>query len=114
MAELVSRAEVSECASPKMLGFEELGDEKIAVEHESGQLRAPLAQGLDRASSVNNISVRCIGDQFVDIGGAKGPVAFTYNNEIRVCVAQRFQVAAVDAVPIAMLLLIECQGSCRF
>src|SRR2546426_5332983 len=114
MAEFVSRANVSECASPKMLGFEELGDEKIAVEHERGQLRAPLPQDLYRARSVNDISMRRIGDQFVNVGGAKGPITFAENNEIRVCIAQRLQVAAVDTAPIARILLIECQGAGRF
>ena len=58
--------------------------------------------------------MRRIGDQFVNVGRAKGPIAFAENNQIRVCIAQRFQVAAVDTAPIARILLIECQGACRF
>src|SRR5262245_43031618 len=97
-----------------MLGFQQLGDEKVAIENESGQLSATLAQCLHRARSVDDVGVRRIGDQLVNVGGPKGTIALAKNDEIRVIIAQRFKVAAVYTAPIARFVLIKCQGACCF
>ncbi len=113
-AQLVGGSDVGDRAAAEMLGLEQLADEDVAVVHEGGELGQILPQRLDGARAVDDVGMRRIGEQLLDVIGAEGPVALAQHDELGVVEAHGLGQAAEDAAAVAGRDLVERDGAGAF
>src|SRR5690349_15390588 len=106
-AKFVSRAHVGHRAPPKMLCLKQLSNEQVAIVNKCAELRGARAQPLHCTSAVYDISVRCIGQEFVEVIRSESSVALAQHDQF-IAARDCFLEAPVDTAAIALLGLVDC------
>src|SRR5436305_3402029 len=79
-AKFVSRADVGDRAPAKVLCLEQLSNDKVAIVNKCAELRGACAQALHRASTVYDISMRRVSQEFVEVVRPERSVALAQHD----------------------------------
>ena len=79
--EFVGGADIREGSPTEVFQFQKFPRKEISVVHEGGQLGSESAELLADSRSTDDIGMRQVGDQLVDVVGAERHVAFAQQRE---------------------------------
>ncbi len=94
--------------------LQQLADKEVAIIHERVELSIVGAQLFDDPRPVHDLRVRQIGQELIDVAGAKSSIAFAKHDYVCVLAFQRLLKATIDALAVARLRFVVNDRACCY
>ena len=90
-----------------MFQLQHLAGEQIAIVHIHGQLRVAILKLLNNPAAIDDVGMRDIGEELVEVKGAKGRISFAQDGQFRVLKHQGLLQGAMHTGAISLPRLVE-------